>query len=354
MAKNTKNVAGRWHNIETIVKSVQDPKTFKQNIMQAAEVIKSGGLVAFPTETVYGLGANALDNEAAGKIYFAKGRPADNPLIVHIDKNFDIERIARDVPAGARLLMDAFWPGPLTLVLKSRAGVFSYGHMDTVALRMPKHLKAQLLIHHSGVPIAAPSANISGRPSPTTADHVLADLGGKIDMILDDGACQHGVESTVIDFSESTPKLLRPGSITLKMIENAIGKVAVAALNGEEITPKSPGTKYRHYSPKGKLTLVIGEPQISSAKILEMLQNSTSKSPIILAPTANKDLYANVPFIGLGRRDEEIAANIYAVLRRCDDDEHDEIFVQGVEEKELGVAIMNRLKKAAGANVLEV
>ncbi|MCL2753637.1 MAG: L-threonylcarbamoyladenylate synthase [Defluviitaleaceae bacterium] len=332
--------------MKTVIGKVEVGSASVDTIKQAAEIIKKGGLVAFPTETVYGLGANALDEAAAGKIYFAKGRPADNPLIVHVNNDFDLERIVQNVPAGARALMDAFWPGALTLVMKSRAGVFSYGHLDTVAIRVPNHIVAKLLIHHSGVPIAAPSANTSGRPSPTSAQHVMDDLGGKIDMILDGGACKHGLESTVIDFSEGNAKILRSGAITLEMIENAIGRVGAPTQNDTN-APKSPGMKYKHYSPKAKVTLVKGEPEAASTKILELLNATNTSNPVIIAPSGDKKLYGNAPFIGLGRRMEEIAANLYAVLRQCDENGHDEIFAQGVAEEGIGTAIMDRLYKAA-------
>jgi len=335
-----------WGGMKTVVSKFEPGAAGVEVIKQAAEIIKRGGLVAFPTETVYGLGANALDEAAAGKIYFVKGRPADNPLIVHVNNDFDLERIVSNIPAGAQALMDAFWPGPLTLVLKSRAGVFSYGHKDTIAIRVPSHIVARLLIHHSGVPISAPSANTSSRPSPTTAKHVEDDLGGKIDMLIDGGACKHGLESTVIDFSEGAAKILRPGAITLEMIENAIGKVGAPSQN-DAAAPKSPGMKYKHYSPQGKMSLVVGTPEDASVKILELLAETKAKNPVIIAPTTDKNLYGQAPFIGLGRRIDEIGANLYGVLRQCDENGHDEIFAQSVAEDGLGAAIMNRMKKAA-------
>jgi len=327
---------------ETIVGNLEVGSASVEIIKQAAQIIKSGGLVAFPTETVYGLGANALDESACAKIYQVKGRPSDNPLIVHISKEFGLEQMARKVPTGAKALIDAFSPGPLTVILPARPGVFAHGYGDTIALRVPGGMVAKLLIHHAGVPIAAPSANISGRPSPTTASHVLADLEGKIDMVLDGGPCKHGVESTVIDFSTDIPKILRPGSITQEMITEIIGKVEMA----EGIEPaKSPGMKYKHYAPNAKMTLVEGDN--APAKILQILEQSEARNPIILAPTADKAKYGQAPLILLGRRPEEIAANIYAALRHCDELGHDEIFVQGVAETGIGVAVMNRLRKAA-------
>jgi len=327
------------------VKNIEVGSASVEIIKEAAQIIKSGGLVAFPTETVYGLGANALCKEACAKIYEAKGRPSDNPLIVHINKGFELVRVAREVPRGAQALMDAFSPGPLTVILPARPGVFAYGYGDTVAVRIPGGIAARLLIHHADVPIAAPSANLSGRPSPTTAQHVLEDLDGKIDMVLDGGVCKHGVESTVVDFTSDTPKILRPGAITQEMIAEVIGKVAMATADEPA---KSPGMNYKHYAPKAKMTLVEGEPAVVATKILELMAQSQAENPVILIPSSDKSLYGQASIMQLGRRPEEIAAGIYSALRRCDELGHDEIFVQGVEETGIGVAIMNRLRKAAG------
>jgi L-threonylcarbamoyladenylate synthase len=320
---------------KTIIGKVETGSAAVDIIKQAAEIVKNGGLVAFPTETVYGLGANALDEAACGRIYMVKGRPADNPLIVHVNADFDLERLARNIPPGARVLIKAFWPGPLTMVLKARPGVFAYGYKDTIALRCPNNITARLLIHHSGVPVAAPSANISGRPSPTSAEHVLNDLNGKIDMILDGGPARYGLESTVIDFSQEAPRILRPGSVTKEMIENEIGPILMAV---DAIEPKSPGLKYSHYSPKANLTLVVGEKDLAAAKIKELMANSKAKNPIVLS---------------IGNTPEEIAPKLFASFRECDEKGHDEIFIQSIPEKGLGVAVMNRLKKAA-ANIVEV
>jgi L-threonylcarbamoyladenylate synthase len=321
--------------MQTIIGKIEAGVTSVGLIKQAAEIIKSGGLVAFPTETVYGLGANALDEAACGRIYTAKNRPADNPLIVHVNADFDLDRLVRSIPHGARILMKAFWPGPLTLVLKARPGVFSYGYEDTIALRCPNNITARLLIHHSGVPIAAPSANISGRPSPTSADHVLADLNGKIEMVLDGGPAKHGLESTVVDFSGETPKILRPGSVTKEMIESEIGPIT--GLSGDcADKPKSPGLKYSHYAPKANLTLVVGQKEPAAAKIKELMQNSKAANPVVLE---------------IGSTAEEIAANLFAALRDCDTAGRDEIFIQSIPEAGLGAAVMNRLKKAAGSIV---
>lgn len=308
------------------------------SIAQAAQVIKTGGLVAFATETVYGLGANALDAQACQKVYEAKGRPSDNPLIVHIAKDYDLSQIASDIPPKARILMDAFWAGPITFVLKALPGVFAHGHAGTVAVRMPNHAVAQALLSSAGVPIAAPSANLSGRPSPTTAAHVLQDFDNKIDMILDGGACVHGLESTVIDFSDSVIRILRPGSITQQMIESVIGNIDNTP-TADAINPKSPGTKYTHYAPKGKMTLVIGKNAAQHAQCL--FKASTSANPIYINPL-------------LGQTYEEVATNLFKVLRQCDENENDEIFAHGFDEDGLGAAIMNRMRKATGNNVITI
>lgn len=309
------------------------------NIKNAAEIIKAGGLVAFPTETVYGLGANALDVEACAKVYAVKGRPSDNPLIMHITDEMTLGGIAKNVPDTAIKLMDTFWPGSLTVILQKDEAVKS--DFDTVAVRVPKTMWARLLIHHAGVPIAAPSANLSGRPSPTTAAHVLEDLGGNVDMILDGGACDVGLESTVIDCSDGTPTILRPGAVTREMIEDLIGSVnMVYEVLGDE-APKSPGMKYKHYSPNARVTVVIGDTEKVAAKLEELASSSDKKTRVITA----KDM---------GGNHEAIAANLFDILRQCDELGLGEVFIEGVEEEGLGVAIMNRLKKAASYNIIKV
>jgi len=315
-------------------------KTQAAYLKQAAEIIKNGGLVAFPTETVYGLGANALDEAACAKIYAAKGRPSDNPLIMHISEDMTLDGIVQNISPEAAKLMEAFWPGSLTIIFQSvPRGTFS----DTVGVRMPKNLVARLLIHYAGVPIAAPSANLSGRPSPTTAAHVLEDLDGKIDMILDGGPCEVGLESTVIDCSGGgTPTILRPGAVTREMIESVIGPVGMKLEVAADETPKSPGMKYRHYAPKAKVTVVTGEAAKIKRKLEELACASQGKKVRI------------VTVEDMGGSYEAIAANLFDMLRMCDEIGLDEVFVEGVTEEGLGVAIMNRLKKAASYNVLKV
>jgi len=306
------------------------------DIAKAAETIKSGGLVAFPTETVYGLGANALDAAACAKIYAAKGRPSDNPLIMHISDAAMLDGIVSDVSKQAKALMQAFWPGPLTIIFQSvpRGTIF-----DTTGIRMPKNPIALDLIKAAGVPIAAPSANISGRPSPTTAAHVAADLGDKVDMILDGGPCDVGLESTVIDCSGKVPVILRPGAITREMIEQLIGPVDMITEAAANEAPKSPGMKYKHYAPRAKVTVIIGAAADVRKKLDELPKS---------------DKIRTVTMQDMGGNLDAMAANLFDMLRKCDEDGIEEVFVEGVAEKGLGTAIMNRLIKAASYNVLKV
>ena len=242
---------------------IKDRKNIKdEELAEAAAVLRSGGLVAFPTETVYGLGGNALDEDAARKIYAAKGRPSDNPLIAHISCAADLAPLVKEIPVAGRKLMEAFWPGPLTMIFpkSGRVPYGTTGGLDTVAVRMPDDPVAGRLIALAGVPVAAPSANTSGRPSPTTADHVWQDMNGRIDMIIDGGPVGIGVESTIVDVSSPVPSVLRPGAITMEMLREVLGEVTIdPAILGpmkEDIRPKAPGMKYRHYAPEAELILV--------------------------------------------------------------------------------------------------
>ena len=310
-------------------------------IRDATDIINSGGLVAIPTETVYGLGANALDEDACAKVYAVKGRPSDNPLIMHISDVAMLDSIVKDVPPAAEKLIQAFWPGPLTIIL-NRKNVPRGTFLDTVAVRMPKSPIALRLIDLAGVPIAAPSANISGRPSPTTAQHVLTDLGGKIDMILDGGSCEVGLESTVIDCSGDAPVILRPGAVTQEMIEKLIGSVNMITEALKDETPKSPGMKYKHYAPNTKVTVVVGE----TVKVKEKLEE--------LAKAAAGKKIRVITAADMGGSHEDIAANLFDILRQCDEMGLEEVFIEGIAEEGLGVAIMNRLKKAASYNIVKV
>jgi L-threonylcarbamoyladenylate synthase len=334
-------------------------------LKRAAQVLKDGGLVAFPTETVYGLGANALKEEAAKKIYAAKGRPSDNPLIAHIADAQDLAPLVLHIPEAGRKLMEAFWPGPLTLVFQ-KSDLVPYGTtggLDTVAVRMPDDLVASTLIRLSGVPIAAPSANTSGRPSPTTADHVWQDMNGKIDMVVDGGAVGIGVESTIIDVSGEEPMILRPGAITQEMASKVLGqKICLdpAIVSGplkEDVKPKAPGMKYRHYAPKASLTLVEGD-----AEAVIMTINRLAKEKLkegfrvgIICTEESREFYQEGMIRSMGERakEETIAHNLYGVLREFDDLEADYIYSESFSKDHLGQAIMNRLTKAAGYHILK-
>lgn len=336
----------------------------REQLKEAAEVLKRGGLVAFPTETVYGLGANALDEAAARKIYEAKGRPSDNPLIAHIAEFEEIAPLVAEIPEMGRRLAEAFWPGPLTLIFPKSALVpyGTTGGLDTVAIRMPSDPVASELIRLAGVPVAAPSANTSGRPSPTTAAHVYQDMNGKIDIIVDGGPVGIGVESTIVDVTEAIPVLLRPGAITMEMLQAAVGNVlidpAILGPISADIHPKAPGMKYRHYAPKADLTLVEGDAQAVVAEInrLASEQRLQGKKVGIICTDETKNMYVSgiIKSIGVREKEETVAHNLYAVLRDFDDLEVEYIYSESFPESHLGQAIMNRLNKAAGYRILKV
>lgn len=351
--------------MNTIIIKAKDDMLKEEELAKAASILKNGGLVAFPTETVYGLGADALNPEASKKIYEAKGRPSDNPLIVHIASSDQIDVIAKDVPDKAYDLARVFWPGPLTIILNKRDIVPSEttGGLNTVAIRLPASKIAKEIIEGSGGYIAAPSANISGRPSPTIAEHVIEDLEGKIDMIIDGGKSTLGLESTIIDLSAEVPTVLRPGCITKSMLENVIGHVeydkAILGKNMDEnIVPKAPGMKYRHYAPEGSLAIYEG----NTSQVIDMINNKAKeyidagKKVGIIATEETKHLYQHGIIKVVGSRDDEnsIAAGLYGVLRYFDDIHADFICSESFEGDDLGQAIMNRLLKAAGYNVVKV
>ncbi|RFU70836.1 threonylcarbamoyl-AMP synthase [Peribacillus saganii] len=338
-------------------KDVDNLKTYPQ-ITEPAELLKTNELVAFPTETVYGLGANAKSDEAVEKIFLAKGRPSDNPLIVHIASKEQLQQIAEEIPAKAESLIDAFWPGPLTVVLKKKAGVLSEkvtAGLETVAVRMPDDPVALSLIAAADIPIAAPSANTSGRPSPTAARHVLDDLEGKIAGIVDGGSTGVGLESTVVDCTEAVPAILRPGGVTKEEIESVIGPVKVdEALKNAAAAPKSPGMKYTHYAPKADFFLVKGEPSF----IQQLIEENKAKGlrTGVFTTLENKHLYeAADAVIGPAAAGDlkKLAASLYGTLRTFDEKEVDIIYGEVVPEEGLGSAIMNRLLKAAGHRVIE-
>ena len=329
---------------------------------EAGRILKEGGLVAFPTETVYGLGGNALDERASGKIYAAKGRPSDNPLIVHIAETDALFQITEEVPKKAMAMAEAFWPGPLTMIFRKNEKVplATTGGLSSVAVRMPSHPVALALIREGGGFVAAPSANTSGRPSPTTADHVKEDLSGKIDMILDGGPVGIGLESTIVDFTEETPTILRPGYINREMMEKVIGPVRtdpglIAA--DSAVRPKAPGMKYRHYAPKAEMTVVEGEEKAVQEKIRQLASEKIRQGLRvgIIATDESAPFYPEgiVKSIGARSCEESIARHLYSVLREFDQCGADCIFSEAFDTPQMGRAIMNRLLKAAGHHKIQ-
>lgn len=318
-----------------------------QVIQRAAESLRGGGLVAFPTETVYGLGADALNPDAVGGIFVAKGRPLDNPIIVHVAAVADLRSLTGDVPSEATLLMRQFWPGPLTLIFnKSRQVPDAVtGGQQTVAVRMPRNAIALALIQALGHPIAAPSANLSGHPSPTTGRHVLQDLKGKIDIILDGGPVEVGLESTVLDLTHHPPVISRPGAVTEDDLKSLIGEVVIATET--KLLEKSPGTRYRHYSPRARITLVEEADQETIARLAALYIKKGRKvglltrHPLILRSNA-KLIVRSMP-----QSLEAYASKMFAVMRELDELGIDEMIIEKVEEREIGAAIMDRLKRAA-------
>ena len=343
--------------METKVFVARDNYINDEELKEASAVIRSGGLVAFPTETVYGLGGDATNPEASRKIYAAKGRPSDNPLIVHIADFSQLRNIVAEVPQEAEKLAEVFWPGPLTMILRKN-DVIPYettGGLDTVAIRMPSHPVARAFLQDSGCMIAAPSANTSGRPSPTTAQHVWEDLHGKIEILLDGGPVGIGIESTIVDLSEERPMILRPGFITQEMLSAVLGDVGMdpgLASENSKRPPKAPGMRYRHYAPKADLTLVEGtmEEVISKINALTREAQAMGKSVGVLATEENKDRYVADHVIVIGQRQDEaeIARHLFDVLRQFDDLQVDLIYSESFAAAGVGQAIMNRLLKAAG------
>ena len=342
---------------------LREGKDIKEGVKKAAEIIKRGGLVAFPTETVYGLGANGLDENAVPKIYEAKGRPSDNPLILHISKLDEIEDIVKEIPKSALILAEEFWPGPLTMVFKKseRIPYRTTGGLESVAIRMPSNKIARELIKTAGVPIAAPSANSSGRPSPTKASHVVYDLDGKIDMVIDGGEVDIGIESTIVDVTGEVPVILRPGFITEEMLSEAIGRVeideVVKSLSPDkDLKPKAPGMKYRHYAPRGKMAIYKGSHSKVVERINEEISKLEGKKTGVLATDETKSYYKADIIISLGSREdgESIAHNLFDALRKFDDEDVEFIYSEGFDENKLGFAIMNRLHKSAGYNIINV
>lgn len=351
------------NKILTQVKKVDAQHPDMTIIREAAEIIRTGGLVGFPTETVYGLGADALLPEGAKRIYAAKGRPSDNPLIVHIAEFEALDKITADIPPQAKALADAFWPGPLTMIFRKSEAVpyETTGGLDTVAVRMPSHPTALALIRESGGYIAAPSANTSGRPSPTLAEHVYEDLNGKIPMILDGGAVGIGIESTITDLSEEIPMILRPGYITKDMLAEVIGAVKDDpgfVSTDPNVHPKAPGMKYRHYAPKANLIIVSGEAEAVVMRINELTIEHREKGEKvgIICTDESRAQYIGDVIESIGSRQDEdsIAQHLYAILRDFDEMDVNVIFSESFATPRIGHAIMNRLLKAAGHQVIEV
>lgn len=336
----------------------------KEAIEEAADILRKSGIVAFPTETVYGLGADALNPSAVRKIFEAKGRPQDNPLIIHVS-GLDLSLYAQDIPSKAKQLMERFWPGPLTIILKKTDLIPSEtsAGLDSVGIRMPSNPVAKSLIEALGRPIAAPSANISGRPSPTNFERCVEDLDGKADMIIGDGSSIVGLESTIVDYSVHPPRLLRPGYITYEQLLETDPDVVYeeAKTRVEEAeAPKAPGMKYRHYAPQAPMTIIRGETREVEVEILRLIDELVKKGKTVgvFAPIERKSVYnnKNIFFVSMGTEHdfEEMARNLFEGLRRFDDAKVDVILSEGFQEVGLFQAIMNRLKKAAAFNIIEV
>ncbi len=329
-------------------------KDTEQDIKKAGEILKNGGLIAFPTETVYGLGANGLDEEAVSKVYKAKGRPSDNPMILHIAEISEIYDIAEELSEDGRKLVEAFWPGPLTVVVKRKPIVpdTTTGGLDTVGVRMPSDETARNLIKAAGVPIAAPSANLSGKPSPTMAEHVIKDINGRIDGIICGGKCQVGIESTVVSVVGDTPVILRPGKITKEDMSKVLGKEvkidpAIEITNAKEtknhdFKPMAPGMKYRHYAPEAEMLVIEGDEdkvKLEITKQKESLEKQGKKVGVIMFGSDNFEVAAH---------------DLFADLRKMDDENVDYIIAGAVKSEGLGYAVMNRMLKSAGYNILKV
>ena len=342
--------------------NIHNPESDK--LQYAAEVLKNGGLVAFPTETVYGLGANALNESAVSGIFKAKGRPSDNPLIVHISDSRDLDKLTVSRPEVSELLIKNFWPGPLTLVVKrsSRIPDIVTAGLDSVAIRMPSHPIALALIAKAGIPVAAPSANSSGKPSPTCARHVIDDLDGKVNVIIDGGSVEVGLESTVLDITSKVPVILRPGGVTHEQLESVLGRVDICpSLKGSEAglhIPRSPGMKYRHYAPKARIVVFEGTPDKVANEINKIYRQNTVNGikSVVLATDETINHYIDIDAITMGSRKkpDTIASSLFNVLREFDNQDVQVILAESIEDQGIGFAVMNRLVKASGYNVVKV
>lgn len=347
--------------METKIAVLKGEKGEEKYIKEAAEIIKSGGIVAFPTETVYGLGANALEEESVKKIFKAKGRPQDNPLIIHVASK-KLDEYVKNIPEVAKELMDRFWPGPLTIILEKKDIIpkETSAGLKTIGIRMPNNKIALKLIEESGFPIAAPSANISGKPSPTDVERCVEDLDGKVDYIIGGEKSEVGLESTIVDCTVNPPIVLRPGGITLEMLREVRDDIEIdkgLLNNSEEFKPKAPGMKYRHYAPDAKLKIIKGNREKTIEKIDEMVHNyiKVGKRVGILTTEENSLRYSEGEKIILGssKRLDQIANNLFEALRKCNDLKVDIILAEAFDEEGLGIAIMNRLNKAAGYDIIE-
>lgn len=349
--------------MKTRIIKIEEEKIDQKLIDEAGKIIRAGGLVAFPTETVYGLGGDALNASSSEKIYAAKGRPSDNPLIVHIAEMEALSKIVKKVPETAVKLAERYWPGPLTMIFEKADCIprETTGGLQTVAVRMPSNRIARALIKASGGYIAAPSTNRSGRPSPTTAKYVIEDLDGRVDMIIDGGEAQIGLESTIIDLTEDVPVILRPGYITQEMLKEVLDNVDTdaAIMKGDtDKPPKAPGMKYRHYAPKGNLTIVEGQ----AFRVVEYINEQVKKwkeegkkTGVIATDETAGSYHADIIKSAGGRQEEEqIARQMFRILREFDDEKVEIIYAEGFEKKGLGCAIMNRLLKAAGHQVIHL
>lgn len=325
----------------------------KADIPRAAEILKNGGLVAIPTETVYGLGASALNEAALKKIFEVKGRPADNPLIIHVSSSDELEKWCRNIPAAAYRLAEVFWPGSLTLLLEKKPVIPSLvtAGLSTVAVRCPRHPLTLELIKQSGVPIAAPSANISGKPSPTTAGHVMSDIGGKIEAVLDGGPCSVGLESTIVDMTVKPPRILRPGGITKEQLKEILGEVEIdgGLINPDE-RPKAPGMKYRHYAPQAEVIIVSGDKQ----RIYDYVNDRPDEGAAVLCFDGEEHYFKNKLCLSYGGEDRPsvLAENLFACLRELDREDIKTIYARCPSEDGVGFAVVNRLKKAAGGRIV--
>ena len=345
--------------MKTLIKEIDINKPDQDLISLFANMLADGKTVIFPTETVYGLGANALDEDAATKIYQAKGRPSDNPLLVHVADKEDVYDLVENIDDRAKLLMDKFWPGPLTIVFKKKAIIpdRTSGGLDTVAIRMPSDQVARDLIRRAGVPIAAPSANISGRPSPTKPEHIIRDMDGRVDGILVGGPCNYGVESTIVDLSDDIAMVLRPGSVTLEMLREVLGQVDLdPSLKNKDdnVKAKAPGMKYKHYSPQAQVYIVKADDLEGFAERVDSLCEDNAKKGLkIGVMTMNYDQHSyQAKVFDLGGSYTEVAKNLFGSLISLDRESIDIAYVPYFEERGIGVAIMNRLKKAAAYRII--